>query len=127
MRSPERDIDKVTRSAAAQVFYLGTVVSALTIGALQMFHVRAGWLTNYGADVFGTAWLYAMFRQGRTVFGSGQMSASGAAGFVFLGCALSEFAQRTAWFPGTFDPLDLVAFAVTCVACYALDRRVGLG
>ena len=43
------------------------MTTALAIGALQMFHIRAGFVTNYGADVFGTAWLYGMFRQGRTI------------------------------------------------------------
>ena len=51
------------------------------------------------------------------------MSAAAAAALVFLGCALSEFAQATDRFPGVFDPLDLVAFAVSVVVCYVLDRR----
>ena len=33
-------------------FYPATAALALAIGALQMLHVRGGWLTNYGADLF---------------------------------------------------------------------------
>lgn len=111
-----------------RVFYATMMTTALAIGALQAFHIRAGLLTNYGADVFGTAWLYGMFRQGRTIFARGHaMSAAMTALFVFTGCAASEFAQLMDMFPGVFDPLDLAAFAVSVAGCYALDRRLGLG
>ena len=58
----------VTRSRLA---YAAIMTTALAIGALQMLRVRGGVITDYGADVFGTAWLYAMFRQGRTIFQRG--------------------------------------------------------
>ena len=104
------------------------MIAALAIGALQTFHVRAGILTNYGADVFGTAWLYGMFRQGRTIFGRGRaMSAAATAAFVFIGCAVSEFAQALDPVSGVFDPLDLLAFALSVVACYVIDRRLDFG
>lgn len=103
------------------------LVTALGIGALQMFRVRGGLLTEYGADVFGTAWLYGMFRQGRTVFQRGRgMGAGATAAFVFAGCAGSEIAQAFHIWPGTFDPLDLAAFALSVAACYLLDRRFNL-
>src|SRR5262245_59753288 len=93
-------------------------------GVLQMARVR-GVVTSYGADVFGTAWLYGMFRQGRTVFQRGRPAgAAAAAGVVFAGCAASEFAQRARLLPGVFDPLDLATYAVSVLVCYALDRRV---
>jgi hypothetical protein len=114
---------------AARVFYNTMMVIALVIGALQAFQVKAGWVTNYGADVFGTAWLYGLFRQGRTVLqrGRGGMGAGATAAFVFAGCAGSELLQAFKLIPGVFDPLDLAAFAVTVVACYLLDRAVDLG
>lgn len=111
-----------------RLFYVLAMTSALVVGALQTFHVRAGWLTNYGADVFGTAWLYAMFRQGRTIFRRGRtMTAGAAAAFIFFGCAVSEFAQAAGFLPGVFDPFDLVAFLCTSAACYTLDRAFDLG
>jgi hypothetical protein len=110
------------------IFYTAMMAIALGIGVLQMFRVPAGLLTDYGADVFGTAWLYAMFRQGRTVFGRGRaMTAPLTAVFVFTGCAVSEFAQAAEILPGVFDSFDLLAFAVSVAACYALDRHVDLG
>lgn len=116
-------------TTAARVFFNAMMAISLAIGALQTFHVKAGWLTNYGADVFGTAWLFAMFRQGRTVLQRrrGGMSAGATAVFVFAGCAGSEFLQAFKLIPGVFDPLDLAAFAVTVVVCYALDRALDLG
>ena len=101
------------------------MAAALGIGALQMFHVRGGVITNYGADVIGTAWLYAMFRQGRTVVQRGSpWSAMTTALFVFTGCVASEVGQRLAIIPGVFDPLDIVAFAATVMTCAALDRFI---
>lgn len=113
------------RPARATAFYVGAMGVALAIGALQAFRVRAGWVTNYGADVFGTIWLYAMFRQGRTVFQRGRRLGAGATALVvFAGCAASEFGQRWHVVPGVFDPLDLAAFAVSVGACWLVDRFV---
>jgi hypothetical protein len=112
-------------SAAGRVFYAGTQATSLAIGLLQMFHVRGGFITSYGADVFGTAWLYAMFRQGTTVLQRGRVFApEAAAGLVFLGCAASEYGQRLHLVPGTFDPCDLLAFGVTVLVCCGIDRRI---
>ncbi|BCS32451.2 hypothetical protein TBR22_A16650 [Luteitalea sp. TBR-22] len=90
-----------------------------------MQHVRGGWITNYGADVFGTAWVYAIVRQGRTTFRWPAMAPWVAGAFVLAGCVATEVAQR--WLPGTFDPYDLVAFTATIVGCVALDLVVDLG
>ena len=115
----------VSTSAAGRAFHAGAMTIALAIGALQMFHVRGGWLTNYGADVFGTAWLYAMFRQGKTVLQRERpLSPEATAALVFFGCAGSEFGQQLRVVPGHFDPLDLVAFGVTVLLCYGIDRRI---
>ena len=108
---------------AARAFYAASMTAALAVGALQMFHVRGGFVTDYGADLAGTAWIYAMFRQGRTVFQRGRgMTPWATAAFVFLGCAASEAGQKIHLVPGRFDALDLAAYAVSVSACYALDR-----
>jgi hypothetical protein len=108
------------------IFFYGSMTAALCIGALQMCRVRGGPLTNYGADLLGTIWLYAMFRQGRTIVARGRsVSAAGAAGFVFLGCTISEFAQRSHWLPGVYDPLDVLTYAVAVTASYMSDRTWG--
>jgi hypothetical protein len=111
---------------AGRAFYAINFASSLAVGALQMFRVRGGFLTSYGADIFGTAWLYAMFRQGRTVFQRGRTLPPGAAALgVFAGCAASEFGQRWHVIPGTFDPYDLAAFGASVGLCWLIDRRYG--
>lgn len=120
MKTPSR-----SSSAAADTFWYGTLATSLAVGALQMYRVRGGWLTSYGADVFGTAWLYAIFRQGRTVVQKRRPATAGTvAALVWTGCAASEFAQRAHWVPGVFDPYDLLSYTVTVLACYAIDRLV---
>ena len=112
-------------SPAGRWFYLGAVSASLIVGALQALRINAGMLTNYGADVFGTAWLYAIFRQGKTILqGRRRLSALTAAAIVFAGCAGSEVGQRLGLVPGRVDAYDLVAFAVTVMACYAVDRYI---
>jgi len=108
------------------IFYNVSMAAALSIGVLQMYRVRGGLLTDYGADLFGTFWLYAMARQGRTIFQRGRrLSAGSAAGLVFLGCTASEFAQKLHWLPGVFDPFDILTYALAVAACFALDRIFG--
>lgn len=112
----------LTRPSAV---YLAIMTIALAIGGLQMFHVRGGAITDYGADVIGTAWLYAMVRQGKTIFQRGTpWGARTTAVFTFAGCTASEIGQRLAIVPGVFDPLDIVAFAATVTTCAALDRFI---
>jgi hypothetical protein len=120
-------MERAITPRAGRVFYVTAMTAALCIGALQMFHIRGGFVTNYGADLVGTAWLYAMFRQGRTLIRPGYIMAPGTtAAFVFVACAASEFAQRLQLIPGIFDPLDLLAYAASVLACYGLDRRLAL-
>jgi len=109
---------------AGRAFYSVAISTALAVGALQMYHIRGGLLTNYGADVFGTAWLYAMTRLGRTIIQRGRTTgATSAAAIVFALCALSELGQRMHLVPGRFDPYDIVAYGLSVAACWAIDRR----
>ena len=123
MRVPARS----RQTPAGRIFYVAAITSALAVGALQMFHIHGGLLTDYGADVFGTAWLYAMTRQGLTIVQRGRTLGAGpSAVIVFLCCALSELGQKWHLFPGRFDPFDLLAYAGTLLVCWLLDRRVPL-
>lgn len=95
------------------------------IGGLQMYDVDAGVLTSYGADLLAPPYLYVMFRRGRLHLGP-----SAALIGVFGGCALWEWAQRydfsgtpLAITRGTFDPLDLVAYAAGLIVCHIIDLR----
>ena len=114
---------KLPPTRSGRLFYVAAMTAALIVGALQMYQVHAGFLTNYGADVFGTAWMYTMTRLGRTVVQRGRTTTPGvAAGSVFLLCAVSEYGQRLHLVPGHYDPYDLLAFAATVIACVAVDR-----
>jgi hypothetical protein len=94
-------------------------------GALQMYRVRGGLLTEYGADVFGTAWLYAITRSGRTILQRGRtVSAGSAATIVFVLCVISEFGQKLHFVSGHYDPYDIAAYATSVVACWMIDYQV---
>ena len=113
----------MTMSSAGRAFYVGSRALALGVGALQMYLVRSGFVTNCGADVVGTARLNAMFWRGTTVLQRGRrLSPEVTATVVLAGCAGSEFAQRSHVVPGVFDPLDLLAFGLSTLVCYSIDR-----
>lgn len=100
--------------------------------ALNMLHVRAGFLTNYAADLVVPALLYVMLRGlaeaaprpsflrrwiGTTPERAGTV--------LFLASAATELSQRP-WpdgvFSGHFDPLDIVAFGAGLALCYACEK-----
>lgn len=105
----------------------------LTAG-LNMLHVHGGFLTNHCADLVVPALLYVLTRRYpersragsvlriRRLFGRTPESA---ALWIFTGSAATELSQRY-WphglFPGTFDPLDIAAYAVGVASCYLADR-----
>ncbi len=109
------------------------VLSAVFVATavLNMLHVRAGFLTNHAADVVVPAWLYLAVR-GRAPGGrrgplarSVGRSPEVAAVTLFLASTateVSQFVWSRGLFPGTFDPLDIGAFAVGLSVCYAADR-----
>jgi hypothetical protein len=104
-------------------FYWVSILTALSVGALQMYRVRGGLLTDYGADLFGTAWLYAMTRLGRTVIQRGRTMGAVPAGIlIFALCTLSEFGQRLGIVPGRFDPYDILTYAVAILLCWIVER-----
>lgn len=99
--------------------------------ALVMGKVRAGFLTDYGADLTQPAWLYIVARglahPGRQTYVQRLFGATPerAAAVIWLGSVLTELSQRY-WphglFPGRFDPLDIGAYSVGVATCYAIDR-----
>jgi hypothetical protein len=111
----------VTRTGRA--FHKAAFAAAMVVGALQMYHVRGGFLTNYGADFFGTAWVYATMRIGGTVVQRGRAAEAWSSALTtFALCVAWELGQRLHWIPGRFDPFDIVTYGVAVVACLAIDR-----
>ena len=113
------------------VYYLLSI-GFLGTAALNMLHVRGGFLTNYAADVVVPAWLYVGFRglhgpRGpksliqRTLGRTPEIAALS----LFVASTLTEVSQRF-WprgiFSGRFDVLDVVAYASGLAACYAAER-----
>ena len=100
--------------------------------ALNLLHLRAGFLTNHLADLVVPAWLYVAARGlqsdgrrstfiQRTIGRTPELAAVS----LFTASALTELSQRY-WphgiFRGRFDPLDVLAYGVGLTACYVADR-----
>jgi hypothetical protein len=124
-----------TKPMAWRVIYWTLIAAFLLTAALNMLHVRAGFLTNYLADLTVPALLYVVSR--RLVSGKlwllprlmrwiGRTPARAAAVF-FLASAATEMSQIF-WprgvFAGRFDPWDLVAYSAGLLTCYVLDKML---
>ena len=105
---------------------------AIAVGAMQMLDVRAGLLTNQGADFFGPIALYASIRNGGTVlrwFARRTPSRAASASIVLVCCVAWELCQLYD-FSGTplvitagrFDPWDLLAYVAGVVAAAGVER-----
>ena len=114
-----------TRSG--RLFFVASMAACLVCAGLEMAHVRGGILTSYGADVFGTAWFYATFRMcGTNIFRRGRpASMSVAAPLTFALGTASEIVQRAGLIQGTYDPFDILAFALAVMASVTLDYAFG--
>lgn len=106
--------------------------------ALNLLHVRAGFLTNYLADLTLPAWLYILSRglmPGRSSFAWRWMPWIGrtpesAAIFFFLASSATEVSQiiwPKGFFAGRFDPWDIAAYGAGLLACYLSDKFQGTG
>ena len=112
---------------AGRVFYLAVMPLALLCAGLELGRVHGGIVTNYGADLFGTAWVYSVIRLKRTDSHPWRWAASpiSLALAIFAVGTASEYAQRLHLISGTYDPADILTFGVALVACVALERLVG--
>jgi hypothetical protein len=113
--------------------YLGWLIFA-TVGLLQMFRVKGGFITNYGADIIAPAMLYYSIRINKTILnrifkkGLNEIHT-----FILLWilCVGWETLQRfdlsgTIFFfaKGTFDYFDILAYTLTLLACLAISLKI---
>jgi hypothetical protein len=114
------------------IAYWGLLICWVMAGALNMAHVRAGFLTSYLADLTIPAWLYIVTRRLWTD------KARTSRLMIWLAHSpertlLSLFAASTAtelstlyWprglFAGTFDLMDIFAYASGLLICYYFDK-----
>jgi len=99
----------------------------IAIGLMQMARLRLGWVTSYGADVICPAVLYVISRDGKSLSRYLWMprdKPNRIAIGVFLLSAVWEVAQGLGWLRGTFDPWDLVAYAIGVAVPWWIDTRV---
>jgi hypothetical protein len=109
------------------LFAVWTVAAAANVGK-----IRGGFLTNHAADLAIPAWLYIVLREQKAQ-GRGPhrlpragRSAEATAAMIFSGAALTESSQYF-WplgvWAGTFDPLDIAAYAASVAACYLSEQK----
>lgn len=104
----------------------------LLTAALNILHIRAGFLTNHAADLVVPAWLYVVARgldgkarrvtlMQRTIGRSPEMAALA----LFVASTATEVSQRF-WphglFAGRFDLLDILAYGAGLAAVYVAER-----
>jgi hypothetical protein len=116
-----------------RIAYWTLMAAFIATAALNMGHVRGGFLTNHLADLVVPALLYVVVRglaerEPRQTLLRKTVGATPetAAVILFLASAATEFSQIY-WpkgiFSGRFDPVDLAAYAVGLGVCYICDRR----
>lgn len=116
-----------------RVVYWTLMASFLSSAALNMLHVRAGFLTSYLADLTVPAMLYVVSRglvPGTRTHLLGLLPWIGrtperAAAIFFLASSATELSQifwPRGLFSGRFDPWDIVAYGVGLLICYVFDK-----
>ncbi len=106
--------------------------ASIAIAILNMMRVRAGFITNYGADIAVPALLYIVVRglhkpAYRTQLTKYLGRRPEITAMVILGGSIAtEICQRywpSGLFAGRYDPYDIVAFGVGVGICYVFDKR----
>lgn len=128
--------ERPTVSAGWSLAWYALTAAFLLSAALNLLHVRGGFLTDHLADLAVPAWLYVHAR-GLSPAAPPRLLARQvgatpwqAAALLLAASAATELSQAV-WphgiFAGTFDPLDLVAFAAGLAACMVADLATGGG
>jgi hypothetical protein len=115
--------------------YWMLMTAFIMTAALNLLHVRGGFLTSHLADLTVPALLYVISRglvparrpplPSRRLMQWIGRTPERAASVFFVASAVSEVSQIY-WprgvFAGRFDPWDLLAYAVGLSVCYTCDR-----
>ena len=106
--------------------------ASIAIALLNMMRVRAGFITNYVADIAVPAYLYIGVRglhnpEYRTPLTKYIGRRPEITALVIIGGSIAtEICQRF-WpkglFAGRYDPYDIVAYGVGVGICYVFDKR----
>jgi hypothetical protein len=95
---------------------------------MQSHRIHTGWITNYGNDVFGTAWAWWIARRlcdrrlPRLRIGREPRTAELTVLGVFCVGLAYEVGKLLRWIPGTYDPLNLIPYGATLAVCYFIER-----
>jgi len=120
-----------TERHAWRIAYYALLAVWTCDAALVMTKVRAGFFTNYAADLALPAWLYIVARNLHEATSRSVLSRvlgrspEVAAGALFLASVASEVSQRvwpSGFFAGRFDAFDIVAYAAGIGICYGVDK-----
>ena len=100
--------------------------------ALVMSHTHLGSFTDHAADLALPAWLYVSFRRHRNSASTrwrrlfSNLHPAALAFVIFAASSATEICQRF-WprglFAGTYDQIDVVAYGVGILVCFAADVR----
>jgi hypothetical protein len=123
-------MSRTARRAWSAAYWVLTIIFVVT-AFLGIQRIPAGFLTNHAADLACPAWLYIGLRGLHGTRGPstlGRLFASTperAAVVLFGGSTLTELSQI--WWPhglfsGTFDPYDILSYAIGVGACYAFEK-----
>ena len=113
--------------------YWFLMASFLLTAALNLLHVRAGFLTSYLADLTVPALLYVLTRglvpgtgiRPRVLMRIVGRTPESAATVLFLSSTATELSQviwPRGFFAGRFDLWDIVSYGTGLMVCYGFDK-----
>jgi hypothetical protein len=122
----------MTKQRYWSIAYMLLFAAFIATGLLNMMRVRAGFITNYVADIAVPAYLYIVFRglhepAYRTPLTKYLGRRPEITALVVLGGSIATEICQHYWpkglFAGRYDPYDIVAYGVGVGICYVFDKR----
>lgn len=116
-------------SAPIRSDYLMPAIISGFVGLL-IFANGSGWIRNYGGDIVAIVFLYCLMGIILPTLTPKQKTFS----VLFIAVAIEIIQSLNLFDPGvsrdlilgaTFDPIDLIFYAVTAAVCYKIDKKEG--